>query len=1330
MLLSDKTRVSLRHLWHLPWFASSALAALVASAPLASAAAERLPASFTNTALILYDGPVTNSESLLLARHTANLMGHFGFKAEIEPMSGYTAGLADSFRALFVCGMNDGDTVPQRLLEDVARRNAPTVWFHLHLEALTALTNAEAKLGFNYIENDDETDLPIVNYRGFKLPRSDHTEIDRVNITQPARVQVLATAENEEDEESSPYVLRSGQFWYFAGPGYSFETESDESLVFADLLHDILGVNHRQERRALARIEDVSADSDPDELRRVADILAARHVPFQIALVPLFRDPTSHINLSLSDEPEVVAAVHYMVARGGSVVMHGVTHQFHGVSGDDYEFWDTLANRATPDGALSVLGPKLQRGLDECFRAGLYPLVFETPHYGASPEHYRSLATVFSHCYERRMLCEQDDTVEYCPYLTTDIFGETVIPENLGYVPEETPDSLPVIEAAHRLRAVRDPVASFYFHPFMPSKYLAQILYAIQRDGYRFVSIKEFAPSLVLGDFAVAAHPRTVTLTPRQPYLKTTLLDTQDRLTEQIQKVSVGKSITLSLDPPPGGLVAVQSLAQPPVVQPTPERHWWDRLASHFRGSKGLAASAGHAREALILGSSPAFESALGVYGIPCRRFEPTNPAPEDSFLVVPHNAALDETTQERIAAWIARGGRALLEGRTPLAERLGFRFAGERFTPSRLQDYLVPDVSIKWSGTIEVERFSPPPLSATLIAEDVTGLPVAVASRVGDGVVIYLGTDLDPETGLGYMRYPFLVLHLRQRFGVEPQVAADGVEYYFDPGFRERTAVEELVKAWHNEGVRAIYAAAWHFYPNWTFDYDRLIRLCHAEGIAVYAWLELPAVTPQMWQDHPEWREKTVTGRDGEIGWRKFMNFANPDCRAAALKFVDYLLDRHDWDGVNVAELCFDTADGLAQPDGYIPMNPDVRREFQLQAGFDPALLFATNSSYYWRTNADALAQWTRFRTGLTRDWLGEVLQHLSARRLDVIVTALDSFSVPRVVEKSGCDSRDVVALMDRFPFTLQVEDPEDMWGESPARYQQYGEVYRKLVRDPARLMFDINVVKDRDHGKTPTTLASGLEIALAARAAAVAGNGRVGIYSESTVQLEDRGLLPLVMGAGTSVTARSNATTVVAARPVRFHYPPQRETGRWWKFWLSGPANQQPLPIVDGQPWFFGTKGTLLLASGRHQFQGQQAVPPSPKQILVRDFTAPFSVPTPTPFGFAFDYASPRRAWMRLSRQPSAVLSDNQPLANCVLRSGRDWLVALPAGRHHAEVRAATTLAVAVEQTGERALASIVWLGSRAVLFLALLYSLTRLRRLCLRLKGRQPAAANPPA
>lgn len=1280
-------------------------------------------AALTNTALFLYDGPVTNGMGLVAARQAANLMGHFGFKAEVTPMSAYTPGSAERFGAVFVCGMTDGTTVPGPLLEDVARRDGPTVWLHRHLGELAALTNVAARLGFTNAVNDEETQFTSVTYRGIKLPYPDEPDIDRVKILDPAKVQVLATA--EDGHESVPYVLRSGQFWYFAGPASSFTLESDASLVLADLLHDILGVKHPEEFRALVRIEDVSANSDPEDLRRVTDILAARHVPFQIALIPLFRDPINHVDQSLAEQPDVVEAVHYMVAHGGTVVMHGVTHQLHGVSGDDYEFWDSLTRRPTTDGALSLVKSKLQRGLEECFAAGLYPLAFETPHYAASLEHYRSLATVFSHCYDRRILSEVDEIQQYFPYATTDILGEGIIPENLGYVPEEKPEADPIINAGHRLKVVRDPIASFFFHPFMPSRYLEQILTALQSDGYRYISMKEFAPSVALGDYAVTAQARPLTVTPLRPFVKITTCDASGQATEQIRAVPAGKPVTLSLQPPPGGLVAVQSLAHAPLAHA--KRGWWDRILIGLRGRdlNSLPNSSTHTRQAVIVGSSPAFQSVLGTYGIPFQKFDPVKKLPDDAFLVVAHNAIIDEPTRKQLASWIEDGGRAVLEGRTPLAERLGFEFEGRTFAARRLEDFLMPDVPINLAKAVNVERFVPPPVSVPLIQDAATEEPMAVAARVGDGIVVYLATELDPDTGLGYTRYPFLFLHLRQRFGIESQVTADGAEYYFDPGFRQKISLEKLVVSWHAQGLRAIYAAAWNAYPTWTYDYDRLIRLCHEQGIAVYAWIELPEVSPKFWAEHPEWRDKTVTGRDAEIGWRKFMNFSNPDCRAAALRYVDDLLGHHDWDGVNIAELCFDTDDGLAKPDSYIPMNADVRRQFQAQAGFDPQLLFDENSPYHWKKNADALARWTRFRSGLTRDWLAEVLEHVGRHHLDVIVTALDSFSVPRVIEKNGCDSRDVVALMDRYPFTLQVEDSEEMWGTPPDRYARMGEVYRKLVRDPSRLMFDINIVKDREPGQAATALPSGAELAIAARAAAIAGNGRVGIYSESTVLPEDRELLPFAMAGGTRVSAERNGTTVVATRPVRFRYAAIAEPTAWWNLFRRNPATEpKPVPVVDGRSWFCGTKGTVLLGPGSHRFTGLE---PSPTRqtIWIKDMTAAVTAVTRTKAGLTLDYSSQRRAWLTVSRQPSAVSTDGQPLAGSVSHAqGRDWIVELPAGQHHVEIQDGTTVASVVEAAGEQALAWIVWLGARGVAVLAALYFFVRLRRVWTRLRRREAA------
>ena len=1268
-----------------------------------------------HTALFLYDGNGTNKDGLVMARQGANLMGHFGFKAVLEPMSAYAAGQADRAGAVFVCGMAYGTVVPTPLLDDLARRDGPTVWFHLHLEQFTGRTNVAARLGFAFEENDDQAHFPTVVYHGVAIPNTDDPEIDRVNILDTNKVQVVATATDEDQSETVPYVLRSGQFWYFAGPGTGYTYESDVSLVLADLLHDILGVDHHEGRRALVRIEDVSANSDPDDLRRVTDILYARHIPFQIALIPFFKDPGNHIDMSLSDQPDVVATLHYMVAHGGTVEMHGITHQLHGVSGDDYEFWDVLTSRPTPDGALNVLGPRVQRGLEECFRAGLYPLAFETPHYAAALEHYRSLATIFSHCYERRMLTDEDNSQQYYPYLTTDIYGQKIIPENLGYVPIEKPDSLPILLAAERLKAVRDPVASFFFHPFMPSKYLEQILDGLQRD-YHFISIKDFAPSVAIGDLAVTAESRKMTLSPLRPFLKITTVNQLGEATEEIRPVEPGKPVALDLAPPAGGLVAVQSLTHAPLTpaQPVWYERWHQQLTGRDAGQ--LPAAAGHAREGLICGPAPAFESTLTAYGLPWRRFDPAKQPSADAFLILPHGTVLDDNAQQRLLKWVEQGGRVVLEGRSPLAEKLGFDFNGDKFTAKYLQDFLMPEVPVRLARPVEVERFTPPPASVVLVQETAADAPLAVAARAGDGLAIYLGLELDPETGLGYTRFPFLVQHLRQRFGIEPPLTADGAEFYFDPGFRDRTSLERLVLSWHAEGIRAVYAAAWHFYPKWTFDYDRLIRLCHQQGIAVYAWLELPEVSEKFWVEHPEWREKTVTGLDAEIGWRKFMNFANPDCRAAALQFVDQLLAGHDWDGVNIAELCFDSADGLKDPAGYIPMNAEVRARFQQQSGFDPQLLFQADSPRQWQNNPAGLAQWNRFRTGLTRDWLAEVLDHVGAKHLDVIVTSLDSLLSPEILQNNGCDSRDVIALMDRHDFTLQVEDPEAMWSESPVRFDRLGAAYRQVVHDPSRLMFDINVVNRRGDGLAPTKLASGTELALTVRSAALAGNGRVGMYSEASILPEDRAMLPFVLGACAGVNWGTNAAVVEAHRPVRFQYATVADPVSWWNVFPHTSYEPWPVPGLDGHTWPCGVKSIALLPGGKHTLTYPAGG--AKETIWIKDVTAPFTNLQETAAGFALDYTSPRRAWLTLSREPSAIINDGKPGQEPVaVAGGFDWLVELPAGRHHVEIQKATTASLAVEQAGENASRSIVWLGTRSTGFLACLYLATRLRRLVLR-------------
>jgi hypothetical protein len=253
-------------------------------------------------------------------------------------------------------------------------------------------------------------------------------------------------------------------------------------------------------------------------------------------------------------------------------------------------------------------------------------------------------------------------------------------------------------------------------------------------------------------------------------------------------------------------------------------------------------------------------------------------------------------------------------------------------------------------------------------------------------------------------------------------------------------------------------------------------------------------------------------------VGWRYSLNFQNPACFRAAMDWMSSLLQAHAWDGVNITELNYDAdfTDYL-RADRFVPMNEEVRRQFARRAGFDPALLFDAASAYYHRRNPKALRKFLDYREEIVTDWHRRVLEELEplgrARRWEVIVTMLDSLHKDWVRPALGVDSRKVAKLMKRFDFTLQVEDPAHFWADPPDRYRRFARTYLKLVPNRRRLMFDVNVMADRDISRTalPSATATGAELARTIAAAASASR-RVAIYSEHTVPVQDWGLLKAV--------------------------------------------------------------------------------------------------------------------------------------------------------------------------------------------------------------------------
>lgn len=1275
--------------------------------------------------LVLYDGPAAPlSEGFLDANQIVNLLGHFGLKGVIFPVGQYHVGQLTRYRAAFFAGTVKGTRFPPAFLDDVRRSEKPFCWIGRHIGQLLDTPESRSRLGFTYIDYRDDLEFREVQYKGVTLPKED-PELNIIRISDSAAVQVLATASNA-DGEKHPYALRNKRFWYFADTPFSFVKEGGRYLVFCDLLHDVLEIDHPASARALVRIEDVSTDSDPDVLRELADLLSRRNVPFQIAVIPVFRNPSQGLDIRLSDRAFLIEALQYMIARGGTPVMHGATHQYRGTSADDFEFWQGKEDRALPGDSADLVARKLELGLAECFAAGVFPIAFETPHYGASEIDYEAMKEVFQLFYERPMATPAIAATQYLPYAAADRFGRLVVPENLGYIPVEDQNPNVLIARARNLRVVRDAVASFYFHPFLNSALLTDVVDGISRLGYSFVSIRNFGGRVdYKGRYEITTSSGPVRILPDNEFWRLRLYDRSGTLVrEQISPGRVTGPVEVPVQVPPGGWAAVDCLKEAPVKPRSPGLR--DRirkvaaslLPDRQRRNAARFSASGLAWLLWLDAASPAgannqqsYRSVLETFGyqvktISVGEFDRPPEAPA-TILVVPEAAGLRLTPpqQQIILRFVSEGGSLVADGLQPWLSAVGLRWSGHRIAVSKVVDALFPEMSLQWRPEEVLERFTPPQGSRQLMVDPQSRQMLALGADYGSGHFLYLAVPLDTHAPDGASHYPYFSEYLAETFRRYSTVRAPRAEIYFDPGYRQGVDLSHLVATWRQAGARSVYVGAWQFYPKYSFDYENLIRLCHQNGLPVYAWFVFPEVTPKMWETHPEWRERTATGADGQVGWRLPMNFENPACFRAAMGWMKSLLEAHPWDGVNVTELNYDAY--LADPlraDRFVPMNQDVRTAFRKQAGFDPALLFSPGSPYYHKRNPQALDQFLRYREDIVTGWHRRVLEELApmakAHGWEVIVTILDSLHSNYVRQALGIDSRRVIELMKEFDFTLQVEDSAEHWTERPDRYRRFAQTYQALVADRRRLMFDVNVMPNRDVSGTtlPSGLLTGIELARTVAAAASA-SGRAAVYSEYTVPSQDWALIGEALASGVRLEAADRDWNVTSTMPLRLL------------------AFEDRSYYLDGELWPLVSADGLMVPPGHHRLSTEapwyRFLQRAELPARLLHASAEVLDARVKPTGLSLRYSSPGPAVIVLNQQPAEVLLDGAHSPLEARRAGDNWWMIAPRGEHRLELITTDQAGVFLNLWSWLSASAIVLFGALTTLLMIGIYVQLRLRR-----------------
>ncbi|SEI71318.1 DUF2334 domain-containing protein [Paraburkholderia diazotrophica] len=521
----------------------------------------RLTSAQTTTAkvLVLYDAPANDLYSnlgLAYAIMLRNLIGHFNATVDLKPVNNYTAGTLAPYSAVFYIGSYYGNSTPAAFLSDVSASTKTVVWFKYNIWNLAwdQTYNFTGKTGMTFSglrglsttpssSNPTPDFFDTVSYKNVNMVKyysydstsgviSADPDIGVVAIADPTKAATLVTIKDSQTSEVAPYVVKAGNFWYFADVPFSFIGPRDRYLVICDMLHDILQSGAAINHRALVRLEDVSAVTTVSSMKSLTDYLFSKRVPFSIATIPLYKDPLGVYNggvpqtIHLAQATGLKQALNYALTRGGKILMHGYTHQYNSVpdtenavSANDYEFWYKPQERPVDEDSTQWASGRLSAGLLELSQNGYTPFAWETPHYQSSPLSIKAVPPLFKKTYQRVVYYTSDtpqlnsnvpnkdfEVGQFFPYIIkSDYYGQLVLPENLGNVEYNicsidpfsclTYTKQDILTNAQYALTIRDGFASFFFHPFWLEPDLGQpgladfksIITGITGLGFTFV---------------------------------------------------------------------------------------------------------------------------------------------------------------------------------------------------------------------------------------------------------------------------------------------------------------------------------------------------------------------------------------------------------------------------------------------------------------------------------------------------------------------------------------------------------------------------------------------------------------------------------------------------------------------------------------------------------------------------------------------------------------------------------------------------------------------------------------------------------------------------
>ncbi len=1273
--------------------------------------------------LVLYDG--ANQESnpgRLDAFYLGNLLGHFTTHRTVVPIDTYAPGEMDKYDATFIVIYQKAYRVPDLLLKDAAASPHPLCWLGNQVGQLDRFGGLKSR-GLRFDRFFQDAPLTGVTYKGQTVGKGD-PDTNLMTVLDSSLAQTIAVAVGT-TTLTAPYIVRSGAFWAVADSPFSYSDEHDRLLVFADVLHDILNVQHAEKHRALIRIEDVNPMSDPEQIRDVASLMKKERVPYSIGVVPVYVNGRDRTYIRMSERTRMVSALTSAAESGATFVLHGYTHQYRGVTTDDYEFWDDLTDRPVRGDSESYAARRVDQAMRELATIGVFPITWETPHYAGSAADYRAFSKIFNTTYERRQTANHLGSDEFFPYPVIDMYGQRVIPENLGYIPLSNPSAKQLIANAKAALVVRDGYASGFLHPFLAMSIIEDFVTSVKGMGFEFQDLRDFPNHVEAGAVVVSNLSGSSEIAGEGSFLHTRIQAVDGSWGRQVTKTVASEGrVKIDARVKPGEtFVAFRNHQRDPTV--------WERI---WRMAKGDVASVQRRIESFM--SPPSAEEMHPAFMLWNPKAKGAESVDQDSFLallthlgvdvqkqnvedftlpdlhaesvlVVPAASAkvLSDEMAASLIPLINNGLVLITDGESALSKGLGLTLRQD-VPIVGLYDHTFPSQIVRWTESPRVPVIEAVPDGAQLYYSDADQRnALVIGEERGQGRYLYFAPLFDPVSGVGYGRFPSIPFLLLNELQIRPWLRRPASEAYFDPGFRQNVSVERLAQLWKRSGIRVVHAAAWHFYDKYSYDYARLIRVAHQNGIMVYAWYEWPHVSQQFWNKHPEWRQKNAFGADAKVDWRYLMNFSDPACFKTVIKDAEDVLGKYDWDGVNLAEFHFEcvTPDIKAR---FTPFDPVNRAAFKKLHGFDPIELVDERSPHFWKTDPASLRDFWDYRRTTNSKLLDALLIELkrinksASPARETVLTVIDTLVHPEYRDLLAIDLDATVAAVNKSDVTFQIEDPGVDWSKPPTRYNELADRYSKFpFKRP--IMVDINVLPVHPDSQAgfPTAQPTGAEIIELWRAAASRGS-RVVLYSEWTLSENDWDLLPYAMAHDATIKHEDNGWTITSSKTVQFEVGPNAH--RW---------------MLDGRLWPCHNKTLVWIPPGQHRLEPARRqddlIDTSELATRLVDISGELLGADSVSTAIDVEYNSDERCLLTFNKRPYKLMLDGVPAKLSTVQLGEEFTVVAPPGEHRIRVNSGHSLYFFVQFFSAVSGSLIVLFGILSSGLLGILFIAIRIRR-----------------